>query len=409
MRRVVVTGMGIVSPIGTNINENLENLKKGYCGIDYITAFDSSDIAVKVAGQIKNLNLEEYFEKKEIKRMDRFVALALIAANEAAKMSGFFENEFNNDRAGVIVGTGTGGLNFIEQEHEKMLTKGTKYISPFFVPGGISNIAAAMISIKYKMQDVSYCIETACAAGTTAIGEAFRRIRDGYSDLMICGGTESCISKFGICSFDAIRALSHSDNPATASIPFDKDRNGFVMGEGAGMLVLEDYDSAIKRNAHIICEISGYGSNCDAFHVTAPRNDGLLQSKCMEEAINDAKANIEDINYINAHGTSTHMNDKCETLAIHNLFKENTQNIYVSSTKSMTGHLLGGSGAIEAVFTALAVNNDFIPPNIGLNNKDPECDLNIPVKCVDTTVNYALTNSFGFGGHNATLLFKKYI
>lgn len=408
MRRVVVTGMGVVSPVGNDLASNWENIKNGVCGIDNITAFDASNIKVKVAGEIKDLNLEDFIDKKEIKRMDRFVALSLVAAKEAIEMSGIMDTDFDKKRASVYVGTGIGGLRIIEAEHEKMLSKGSKFISPFFVPGGISNMAAANISIKYGLCGGSYCIETACAAGTNAIGEAFRNIRDGYSDISVCGGTESCISEFGIASFDAIKALSRSEDPKRASIPFDKDRNGFVMGEGAGIMVLEEYECAVKRGANILCEIAGYGANSDAYHITAPKGDGSGARECMRLAIEDASLNVADIKYVNAHGTSTSLNDKCESIAISELFEENTSNVYVSSTKSMTGHMLGAAGAIEAIYTAMSVMNDCCPPNVGLEETDEGCALNIVKdKAVSTEVTAAMSNSFGFGGHNACIVIKK--
>lgn len=409
MRRVVVTGMGVISPIGNNLEDNWNSIKNGVCGIDNITCFDTSDCRVKVAGEIKNLNLEDYFEnKKEINKMDRFIALALIAAKEAVDMSGVLDSDFDRNRASVYIGTGTGGLNIIEAEHNRMLNRGSRFISPYFVPGGISNIAAASISIKYNLCGPAYCIETACAAGTNAVGEAFRSIRDGYSDMSVCGGTESCISEFGICSFDAIRTLSRSENPHRASIPFDKERTGFVMGEGAGIMVLEEYEHAKKRGANILCEIAGYGANCDAYHTTAPREDGSGARECMRLAIEDAGIDVSQIKYINAHGTSTTRNDRSEALAIQELFDDIVDNVYVSSTKSMTGHMLGATGAIEAIYTAMTVMNDCCPANIGLDEVDEDCRLNIVRdKAICEKVDYAMSNSFGFGGHNACVVIKK--
>lgn len=410
-RRVVITGLGIVSPIGNNTAENLNALKEGLCGIDYIKSFDTSDMSVKVAGEIKDLNLEDYFSVKEIRRMDRFIALSLIAGTQAMDMAGLSDfAESDNDeklRAGVIMATGIGGLNIITSEYEKMLTKGARFISPYFVPAGISNIAAAQLSIKYSLMGTSLCVSTACAAGTNAVGEAFRQIRDGYQDVMLCGGTESCVTKFGVGGFSALKALSTTDDPSRACIPFDKNRNGFVMGEGAGALVLEEYDHAIKRGANIICEVYGYGSNCDAYHTTAPRSDGMLAMQCMNMAINDASLLPSDIDYINAHGTSTPMNDRGESAAINQLFKE-ASSVHVSSTKSSTGHLLGASGAVEAVFLALSVQNDFCPQNVGYTTPDEECNINLVLnKPLDKKINYAMSNSFGFGGHNASIIFGK--
>ncbi len=410
MRRVVITGMGAVSPIGINVEQNFDGLKNGRCGIAPITYFDTSNRKVKVAGEIKNLNLEDYFPKKEIKRMDRYVALALIAAGEAIKDSGLLESEsFDRERTGTILATGVGGLGMIETEHSKGEQKGFDRVSPYFVPGAISNIAAARIAIEYGLKGMCSTVITACAGGTNAVGDSFRQIRDGYADIMVCGGSESCITEFGIGGFTVINALSATENPNRASIPFDKERNGFVMGEGAGILILEELEHAKARGAKIYGEMAGYGANCDAYHVTAPSPDGSGAARCMELAMEDAKVTPEQITYINAHGTSTSLNDRSETAAIKKAFKESAKKVMISSTKSMTGHLLGASGALEAVFIALAVKEDYIPPTVNYNVPDEECDLDIvPNQGRNHKVSYAMSNSLGFGGHNASIIIKKY-
>lgn len=411
MRRVVITGMGILSPIGNNLEENKNALKEGKCGIDAITYFNTENSKVKVAGELKGCDLTEFLTAKEVKRMDRFVSLAMIAAKEAMEDSGFAKcDNFEGDRAGTLIATGIGGLVSIEQQHERLLEKGMRGITPFFVPGAISNIAAAKIAIEYGLKGSSSCIVTACAGGTNAVGESFRMIRDGYQDVMVCGGAESCISELGIGGFSALNALSVESNPSRASIPFDKERGGFVMGEGAGVLVLEELEHAYKRNAKIYGEIVGYGTNSDAYHVTAPSADGLGAAKCMQLAMEDAKIDAEDIVYINAHGTSTKMNDSCETKAIKTAFKDHAAKLYVSSTKSMTGHLLGASGAVEAIYTVLAVNENYIPPTVNYRVPDEECDLNVvPNNGIEREVNYAMSNSLGFGGHNASIIVKKWV
>lgn len=409
MGRVVITGMGAISPIGNNVAQNWESIKNGVNGIAPITYFDTSNQKVKVAGELKNINLEDYIPAKEIKRTDKFAILAEIAASEAIESSGLLDYEdWNRERAGIIVATGVGGLGTIEAEHDKCKAKGPRYISPYFVSAAISNIAAAKIAIKYGLTGMSSCTITACAGGTNAIGDGYRLIKHGYADVMLCGGAESCISEFGIGGFSAIKALSECEDPNRASIPFDKERKGFVMGEGSGILVLEDYDHAIKRGAKIYAELKGYGTNCDAHHVTAPNPDGTYAAKCMQMAIDDGQITKDEVDYINAHGTSTSLNDSSETKAVKAVFGDRAKSVAVSSTKSMTGHLLGASGAIEAVFTALSVQNDFLPPNIGYQNPDPDCDLAIVAnKGREAKVDYALSNSFGFGGHNASLLFAK--
>lgn len=409
MRKVVITGMGIVSPIGNCLQENLQSLLDGRGGIAPISAFDTSECKIKVAGELKNFRLEDYISPKDVKRLDRFVSLALVASKEAVDMSGLAEyGEWNKKRTGTIIATGIGGLGSIEQQYDKLLLKGMKGISPFFVPGAISNMAAARISIEYGLKGSSCCLNTACAGGTNAIGESMRMIRDGYQDVMICGGSESCISLFGTGSFAALNALSAAEDPNRASIPFDAERNGFVMGEGAGILVLEELEHAKRRNAVILAEVSGYGVNCDAYHVTAPLPDGTGAAECMKMALDDAGIGPECIDYINAHGTSTKLNDSGETKAVKIALGDRAKDVLMSSTKSMTGHLLGASGAVEAIFTTLAVKENYAPPTINYRVKDEECDLNyVPNEGVHTEIKYAMSNSLGFGGHNASIIIKK--
>ncbi len=410
MRRIVITGMGAVTPIGNTVSETFAALRQGVCGIAPITHFDTGDRKVKVAGEAKNLDLEDYFPKKEIRRMDRFVAFALIAAREAMKDAGLDNNnDWNKERCGTIVSTGVGGLGTIETEHTKGGLKGYDRVSPYFVPGGISNIAAARIAIEYGLTGMCSCVVTACAGGTNAVGDSFRMIRDGYTDVMICGGSESCITEFGIGGFTALKALSETEDPMRASIPFDKERNGFVMGEGAGILVLEELEHAKARGANIYGEIAGYGANCDAYHVTAPSPDGSGAARCMELAMADAGITPEKIAYINAHGTSTPLNDSSETMAVKRAFGEHARRLMMSSTKSMTGHLLGASGAIEAIITTLAVKEGYVPPTINYQVLDENCDLDIVAnEGRNADITYAMSNSLGFGGHNASLVIQKY-
>lgn len=408
MRRVVITGMGVVTPIGNNVSETWNGVKEGRCGIAPITHYDTTDRKVKVAGEVKNLNLEDYLDKRELKKMDKFCAFALIAADEAVKDSGIsFEQE--SDRCGVLVSSGIGGLETIEKEHAKGEEKGFDRISPYFIPAAISNMAAGRIAIQYGIHGMCSCVVTACAGGTNAIGDSFRHIRDGYAEVMVCGGAESCITEFGIGGFTSLKALSQTEEPARASIPFDKERNGFVMGEGAGILVLEELSHALDRNAKIYGEIVGYGANCDAYHITAPSTDGSGAAGCMEQALKDAGITPDKIDYINAHGTSTPMNDKCETMAVKKAFKDHADKIMMSSTKSMTGHLLGASGAVEAVITTMAVKDGYVPATINYSVPDEECDLDIVAnEGRNHEIEYAMSNSLGFGGHNASLIFKKY-
>lgn len=410
MRRVLITGMGAVTPIGHTVEENLEALKKGTCGIAPITHYDTTNRKVKVAGEVKDLNFEDYFPKKEIRKMDRYVAFALIAADEAMKDSGLLDDEkWDRQRCGTIVSSGVGGLGSIETEYQRGMEKGFDRVSPFFVPGAITNIGAARIAIRYGLTGMCTCVVTACASGTNAVGDSFRMIRDGYLDTMVCGGAEGCITEFGIGGFTALKALSETADPMRASIPFDKERNGFVMGEGAGILVLEEYEHALARGAKVYGEVVGYGANCDAYHVTAPLPDGSGAAKCMEMAMEDAGIAPDQISYINAHGTSTQLNDSGETMAVKKAFGEHAQKLMMSSTKSMTGHLIGAAGAIEAVYTALTVKEGYVPPTVNYRVADEACDLDIVANAGrQVEIGYAMSNSLGFGGHNASLIIKKY-
>lgn len=407
-RRVVITGMGTINPLGNNVAETWERAQAGECGIGLITGFDTTDFPVKVAGEVKNIDLDEVIGKKDARRMDRYTKLAMIAAKEAFEDSGLDMEQEDAERCGVIVSSGIGGLSTIETEHKKGLEKGMYKISPFFIPMAISNMAAGQIAIAYGLHGMCTCVVTACASGNNAVGDAFHHIRDGYAEVMLAGGSEGCVTELGIGGFASLKALNTTDDPMRASIPFDKERSGFVMGEGAGILVLEEYEHAVKRGAKIYAEIAGYGANCDAHHITAPHPEGAGGAKCMALAVKDAGMQMEDIDYINAHGTSTHLNDAGETKAIRTAFGAHADKLMVSSTKSMTGHLLGGSGAVEAIFTTLAVHDDFVPATVNYKVPDEECDLDIvPNVGRKATVRAAISNSLGFGGHNASILIKK--
>ena len=408
MRRVVITGVGAVTPIGNTVSEMWDGIKQGKCGIDKITKYDTTNRKVKVAAEVKNLPLEELVDKHDLRKMDLFTAYAMIAADEAMADSGL-NTEGEEDRCGVIVSSGIGGIGTIEKEYSKALEKGFDRVSPYFVPSVISNMAAGRIAIKHNLQAMCTCVVTACAGGTNAVGDSFRQIRDGYADVMVCGGAEAGITEVTVGGFTTMKALCQSEDPERASIPFDKDRSGFVMGEGAGILILEELEHALKRNAKIYGEIVGYGTNCDAYHITAPTEDGHGAAKCMQLAIKDAGITPEQIGYINAHGTSTPMNDKVETMAVKTAFGEAASKVMMSSTKSMTGHLLGASGAIEAIITTLAVKEGYIPATINYRNPDELCDLDIVAnEGRNCEVEYAMSNSLGFGGHNASIIIKKY-
>lgn len=408
MRRVVVTGLGAVTPIGNSVSEMWRSVEEGRCGIAPITLYDTTDRKVTLAAEVKNFNPEEKLDKKELRKMDRYTQFAMVAAKEAMEDAAFDLEAEDRSRFGVIVSSGIGGLGTIQNEDLKGNEKGYDRVSPYFIPMAISNMAAGQIAIAHGLQGMCTCVVTACASATNAIGDAFHHIRDGYAEMMLCGGAEASITPLGIGGFTSLKALCQADDPNRASIPFDKERNGFVMGEGAGVLVLEEYEHAVKRGAHIYCEIVGYGANCDAHHITAPLEDGSGAAKCMKLAMADGGVNPADVTYINAHGTSTPLNDKGETAAIKLAFEEHAKNLMVSSTKSMTGHLLGASGAVEGIIAALSVANDYVPATINYQVPDEACDLDIvPNEGRKTTVNYAMSNSLGFGGHNASIVFKK--
>ena len=409
MRRVVVTGIGMITPVGNNTSDSWNAVKNGECGIGPITHYDTTGRKVTLAGEVKGYDPAATIDPKELRKMDRFVQFAMTAASEAVEASGIDFASENTERAGVIISSGIGGFATIQSEIIKGNEKGYDRVSPYFIPQIISNMAAGQIAIKYGLNGMCSCVVTACAGGTNAIGDAFHRIRDGYEDVMLCGGTEACITEIGIGGFTSMRALHTGNDPKRASIPFDKDRSGCVMGEGAAVLILEEEEHAKKRGAKIYGEVVGYGANCDANHITAPLEDGSMAAKCLTLALNDANVKPEEIDYINAHGTSTHLNDSGETKAIKLAFSEHAKKLMVSSTKSMTGHLLGAAGAVEAGFSVLALKDGFVPATIGYENFDEECDLDIvPNVGRNKDIRYAVSNSLGFGGHNACLVFKKY-
>lgn len=408
-RRVVITGLGTINPIGNSVEEAWKNCKAGVCGISEITAFDASEFKVKVAAEVKNFKPEDYIDKKEARRMDRFTQLAVAAANEAVKDSGLDMEKEDADRCGVLVSSGIGGLDTLANEHSRGLERGFEKVSPLFIPMCISNMAAGQIAIAHGLKGMCSCVVTACAGGTNAVGDAFHYIRDGYSEVMVCGGAEATVTPFGIGGFASMKALSLSEDPNRASIPFDKERGGFVLGEGSGILVLEEYEHAKARGAKIYGEVVGYGTSCDAYHITAPSPDGSGPAKCMENAVKDAGLALTDIEYINAHGTSTHLNDVGETKAIRMVFGDHADKLMVSSTKSMTGHMLGGTGAVEAIFTTLALKEGFVPATINYQVPDEECDLDIvPNEGRQANIKVAMSNSLGFGGHNACVVIKKF-
>ncbi len=410
MRRVVVTGIGIVSPIGIGVEENWKSLREGRSGVGPITHFDASSLPSRIAGEVKGFSPEKWLSPKDAKKMPLFLQYAVAASSEAFQMSGLEVSEELGEKMGVSIGSGIGGIGDIEDYTLILHEKGWKKVSPYFIPYAIINMASGYVAIKFKAYGPNLSVVTACATGTHAIGEAFKMIQRGAAEVMIAGGTESPITPLGVAGFSAMRALStRNDEPQKASRPFDKERDGFVVAEGAGIVILESLEHAKKRGAKIIAEIVGYGMSSDAFHITAPDNSGHGAAKAMSAALKDADINPEDIDYINAHGTSTRLNDVTETKAIKKVFGEHAYKIPVSSTKSMTGHMLGAAGAAEAIFSILSVSMDYIPPTINYEFPDPECDLDyVPNKGREKTVNYAMSNSFGFGGTNATLVIKKY-
>jgi len=408
--RVVVTGMGALAPNGNSVPEYWNSLISGKSGIDHISYFDTDNFPVKIAGEISNFNPEDYFERKEVRKLDLFSIYALVACNEAVRMSGLDSYSFDQQRAGVMIGCGIGGINTLLTEHDVLNNSGARRISPFFVTKLIVNIAGGQIAIKWNLKGPNQTVVSACASATDAIGMALRVIQSGMADIMIAGGTEASICDLPLAGFSKIRALcNEADPPQSASRPFDKDRSGFVMGEGAGLLVLETEEHAKSRGATILGELAGYGATNDAYHVTQPAEGGAGAVSAMQLAIKDAKARPENVHYINAHGTSTPFNDKNETSAIKTVFKEHAQNLKISSTKSMTGHLLGASGGIEAIAALKALQEQIIPPTINYNTPDPECDLDyVPNTAQEHEIDFVLSNTFGFGGHNAVVAMRKW-
>ncbi|MBW2473779.1 MAG: beta-ketoacyl-ACP synthase II [Deltaproteobacteria bacterium] len=409
MRRVVVTGLGITSPLGTGLEKNWDALTNGRSGIGPITHFDATDFPVKFAGEVRDLSLDDFIDKKEARKMDLFIHYALAAATMALEDSGLEINQDNAERVGVVVGSGMGGLPSIEKFHGAFLEGGYRKISPFFIPMSIINLAAGQISIKHGAKGPNIAPVSACATGTHAIGDAFRMIQRGDADAVISGGAESTVCPLGIGGFSVMKALStRNEDPLAASRPFDKNRDGFVMGEGSGIVVLEEYESAKKRGARIYSEVLGYGLTADAHHLTAPSPGGEGAARCMQMALDTAGLNPEDVDYINAHGTSTPFNDLYETMAIKSVFGDHARKLMISSTKSMTGHLLGAAGGIEAIFSLLAISRGVVPPTINYTEPDPECDLDyVPNEARQSNLKVAISNSLGFGGTNATILFRK--
>ena len=407
-RRVVITGLGAITPIGNNVDEFWKGIKEGKCGIDEITEFDASNFKVKLAGEVKGFNAEEHFEKREAKRMDRFSQFAVVAAREAWKDSGLDKEKEDMSRVGVIVGSGIGGLGTIEKDNRSLVEKGPDRVSPMYIPMAIGNMAAGNVTIDLGAKGESISMVTACASGTHCIGESFRMIKHGYQDIVIAGGTEASVTPSGIAGFTNIKALTQTTDKNRASIPFDKERSGFVMGEGAGIVILEEYEHAKARGAKIYAEIVGYGATSDAYHITSPAPGGEGGARAMKIAMEEADVNPEEITYINAHGTSTHLNDSGETAAVKTAFGDAAKKVMMSSTKGNTGHLLGAAGGVEAVICAKAVQDNFVPPTINYKVPDEECDLDIvPNEGRNVEVKYAMSNSLGFGGHNATILLKK--
>ena len=409
-RRVVITGIGMLTPLGNSTEETFEAIVNGKSGVRHITYFDTTESPVKIAAELKNFNKEEYVDKKEVKLYDNFIIYALSAAEIAKKDANLEISDIKPERSGIIVGSIIGGVGTIESNYEIYLKKGMKRISPFYIPSACINMANGLISIKYKLKGPSFSVVSACATGAHSVGEAFKIIQRNDADLMFAGGSEACITPTTIGGFANMKALSRrNDDPTKASRPFDKDRDGFVMGEGCGIVILEELEHAKNRGAKIYAEVVGYGLTSDAYHITAPDSNGDGAKRCMEMAIKDAKIQPDMVDYINAHGTSTPYNDVLETKAIKSVFGKHAYNLHISSTKSMTGHLVGAAGSVETGICALSLKNGIIPPTINLDERDPECDLNYtPNKSVQKDIRYALNNSFGFGGTNACILLKKY-
>lgn len=409
-RRVVITGIGAITPIGNNIEEFWNGIKTQKCGIDEITRLDTSDLKVKLAAEVKDFNAEEHFDKRTARRMDLYSQYAVVASREALKSSGITEENTDMTRVGIVIGSGIGGLVTMQKDIGACETKGPDRVSPMFIPMGIANMATGNVAIDLGLKGESVAMVTACSSGTHSIGESYRMIKHGYQDAVVAGGTEAPITKVGIAGFQNIKALTTTTDKNRASIPFDAERSGFVMGEGAGVVVLEELEHAKKRGAHIYAEIVGYGASSDAYHITSPSPDGEGAARAMKSAIEDAKISPENITYINAHGTSTHLNDVGETMAIKKVLgEEASKKVLVSSTKGNTGHLLGAAGGVEAIVCIKTIEENYVPATINYKVEDPECDLDIvPNVGRDVNVEYAMSNSLGFGGHNASIIFKKY-
>lgn len=408
-KRVVITGLGSINPIGNDVQSTWKGIEDGKCGIDEITLFDNSNLKTKLVAEVKDYDASKYLDVKQSKRLDRSSQFALIAAREALKDSGITEENTDYNNVGIFIGSGIGGLITIENQSQIKFEKGANRISPMFIPMAIANMPAGNVSIDLGLKGESISIVTACASSTHAIGEAYRNIKSGYEEVILAGGTEAAICELGIAGFENMKALCTGNDKNRASIPFDKERSGFVMGEGSGVIVLEELEHAKKRGAKIYAEIIGYGATSDSYHITSPDPEAKGPVRAMERAIEDAKINASDIDYINAHGTSTHLNDSTETKAIKLVFGEESKNIQVSSTKGNTGHLLGAAGAVEAIICIKALENGLIPPTINYKEKDEECDLNIvPNKPIKKKLNVVMSNSLGFGGHNSSIILKKY-
>lgn len=411
MRRVVITGFGTINPVGNNIDDTWRNLVSGKSGISRISNFDiNDDYASQIAGEIKDFDPKAHFNRKRLKKIDRYTMLGLVATQQAIDAAKLEDTEFDHNKAGVIISTGIGGMGTFESEAAKLVKKGPKRISPFFIPKMISNIISAEVAIKYDLKGLNFNITSACASANHAIGTAFRSIQYGDADIMVTGGAEASVTPLAVAGFSSMRALStRNDEPEKACRPFDQERDGFIMAEGAGVLVLEELDHALSRGADIYAEVVGYGATCDAFHITAPAEKGEGGARAIKLALDDAEIEPAKLNYINAHGTSTPLNDKNETIAYKTVFGEHAQNLKINSTKSMIGHTLGAAGAIEAIVCCKTFMEGQIHPTINYENPDPECDLNyVPNESIEMQVDYALSNSLGFGGHNGVVIFKKY-
>ncbi len=408
-KRVVITGAGVVSSLGFGLEQFWGSIKEGRNGISEITRIDVSEMSTKVGAEIKDFDPTLFIDKKEARRMDRYNQFAMAASKMAVENAKLDLDSLDRDRCGVIVGSGIGGIETFEEQHSVLLNKGPGRVSPFFIPMMISNMASGRIAIQYGFRGFNECVVTACATSNNAIGDSFKVIQRGDADLMLTGGAEASLTAISFSGFCNMGAMSKNPDPSTASRPFDKDRDGFVMGEGAGVLVLEELEHALNRGANILAEVVGYGCTCDAYHITAPHPEGLGGIKSMQMAINDAGIKPEEVSYINAHGTSTPLNDPGEVNVVKTVFGSHVANLAMSSTKSMTGHLLGAAGAIEAIITAMAIHDSFLPPTINVQNQDPECDIDcVPNKGREGDIKYALSNALGFGGHNATICLKKY-